>query len=106
MPEFCLEDIDWNILWQQAGRKKSWKSKGVDGWDRGIANIAAHKLAWEDDWRRQGITPHDLTIASRSLAVRDLRSALERLTRYARRAAVFLHRDHVPTWAFIRWTPK
>ncbi|NIA05938.1 MAG: hypothetical protein GWP11_08230 [Proteobacteria bacterium] len=62
MPEFCLEDIDW---------------------DRGIANIAA-----------------------RSLAVRDLCSGLERLTRYARRAAVFLYRDHVQTWAFIRWTPK
>ncbi len=159
MPELHLEDIDWNILWQQARKKKSWKSKGVDGWnrraasfarqatrsvytekflamlqpqktwsvldigcgpgtlalplaglvrrvtaldfsanmlallkqqaqDQGIVNISTHKLAWEDDWQPQGITPHDLTIASRSLAVRDLRAALERLTSYARKAAV------------------
>lgn len=50
-----------------------------------VANVAAVQGAWEDDWQRLGIGPHDLVIASRSLVVEDLRAALERLQATARR---------------------
>jgi SAM-dependent methyltransferase len=52
----------------------------------GVRNVAAVHGAWEDDWGRLGIGPHDLVIASRSLVVSDLRTALERLQATARRA--------------------
>jgi SAM-dependent methyltransferase len=52
----------------------------------GVRNVAAVHGAWEDDWGRLGIGPHDLVVASRSLVVSDLRAALERLQATARRA--------------------
>ena len=55
----------------------------------GLANIKAFPISWDDDWRRLGIVPHDLVIASRSLAVADLAFALRRLTEFAvRKVAV------------------
>ncbi len=50
---------------------------------RGLDNIRTVCCAWEDDWEKQGITPHDLVIASRALGVRDLRGALAKLNHYA-----------------------
>lgn len=50
---------------------------------KGLSNILTQKLSWEDDWKNYGIQPHTVTIASRSLAVNDLRSHLERLCQYA-----------------------
>jgi len=148
------QDIDWNLLWQQAQAEKSWPSKGVADWDeraaafarrteqspytdaflallkpqpgwsvldvgsgpgtlalplaarvkqvtcidfspkmlhilagraeqQRLANIQTHPISWSDDWRRHGIAPHDLVIASRSLSVPDLGAALRRLTEFA-----------------------
>ncbi len=51
---------------------------------QGLDNISSHRLSWEDDWAGHGIKPHDVAIASRSLAVADLRQALTRLNNYAR----------------------
>ncbi|MCL1980193.1 MAG: class I SAM-dependent methyltransferase [Proteobacteria bacterium] len=48
-----------------------------------LTNITARPLSWDDDWHAAGILPHDLVIASRSLAVADLRSALRRLNQFA-----------------------
>ncbi|MCL2458052.1 MAG: class I SAM-dependent methyltransferase [Desulfobulbus sp.] len=48
-----------------------------------LTNIAALPLSWDDDWRSQGVLPHDLVIASRSLAVADLGAALRRLNEFA-----------------------
>jgi len=58
----------------------------------GLKNIATHNLSWEDDWKEQGITIHDVAIASRSLAVEDLRPALEKLNRFARKAVYITDR--------------
>jgi len=51
--------------------------------EQGLNNISTHRLSWEDDWQRHGIKPHDVAIASRSLAVSDLKKALTRLNSYA-----------------------
>ena len=48
-----------------------------------ITNISTCKAAWEDDWKQRGITPHEVAIASRSLAVRDLQGALNQLCCFA-----------------------
>ncbi len=51
--------------------------------EQGLNNIATHKLSWEDDWLQHGIKPHDVAIASRSLAVDDLKKAITRLNHFA-----------------------
>jgi SAM-dependent methyltransferase len=54
----------------------------------GIKNIATHVTGWEDDWSSLGIQPHDCAIASRSLVVDDLQSALDKLNNFARKRVV------------------
>ena len=51
---------------------------------RNIDNIAVRRCAWEDDWSSVGISPHDVTIASRSLSVDDLQAAIAKLDNFAR----------------------
>lgn len=52
---------------------------------QGIANIDTHLLAWEDDWAAAGVKPHDVAIASRSLAVNDdVEATLRKLSCFAR----------------------
>lgn len=53
----------------------------------GHANIRTVHASWEDDWQALGVAPHDLVIASRSLAVDDLRGALVKLDNFARSQA-------------------
>ncbi len=155
-PEMTLADLDWNQLWKNARRQKSWTSKGAADWDQKAPSFAARNAdspftslflarlplspdltvldmgcgpgtlaipvaekvravtavdyspgmlaalqqrivdqkitnirpllgAWEDDWRQLGLEPHDLIIASRSLAVDDLAPALQKLNDYARK---------------------
>lgn len=48
-----------------------------------ISNITTSQCAWEDDWQQKGIKPHDIAIASRSLGVNDLETALLKLDRFA-----------------------
>ncbi len=55
----------------------------------GLDNITTHQGAWEDDWQTLGLGQYDLIIASRSLAVDDLRGALNKL-RQAARGWVFI----------------
>lgn len=144
------QDIDWNKLWQEGRKKKSWKNKKGKDWDaraKGFAernvgspyvdrfinlihpdpnwtvldigcgpgtlaiplakivkkvtavdfstdmlkelqqraekeklnNINTIHGSWEDNWQKIGIKPHDVAIASRSLAVNDLKTALKKL---------------------------
>jgi SAM-dependent methyltransferase len=151
------DEIDWNGLWQEARRAKSWKKKGRSDWDQraagfaarnidspyvsqflarvplerkwsvldvgcgpgtlslplarevrrvtaldfsaamleelrqraeamGVENLTAIQAAWEDDWEALHISPHDVAIASRSLAVDDLAGALTKLDCWATRA--------------------
>jgi SAM-dependent methyltransferase len=153
-PATTLADIDWNLLWQNARKQKSWSSKGAADWDKkaesfagrnagsayvslllarlaltpeltvldvgsgpgtlalplaervrsvtaldyspgmlavlnrqaqvgNIKNIRTVQGSWEDDWQQLGIAQHDIAIASRSLAVDDLTSALRKLNDYA-----------------------
>ncbi len=51
----------------------------------GIDNIATVNGSWEDDWRELGVEPHDIAVASRSLSVDDLESALIKLNDFALR---------------------
>jgi hypothetical protein len=52
---------------------------------QGITNIDIVNGRWEDDWDELGIGVHDVAVASRSLVVEDLRGAILKLQRYARR---------------------
>ncbi len=52
---------------------------------QGLQNISTRQLSWDDNWRQHGIKPHDVAIASRSLAVHDLKRALTRLNSFATR---------------------
>ena len=52
---------------------------------KGLTNIRVHHCSWQDDWRGHGIGCHDVAIASRSMAVPDLREALDKLCRHARK---------------------
>jgi hypothetical protein len=51
--------------------------------EQNLDNITTCRLSWQDDWQAHGIEPHDVAIASRSLAVPDLKAALTRLCGYA-----------------------
>ncbi|MCF8056622.1 MAG: class I SAM-dependent methyltransferase [Desulfocapsa sp.] len=51
---------------------------------QGSVNIRTVHGSWEDDWEKLTIEQHDICIASRSLSVADLRSALAKLDFYAR----------------------
>jgi SAM-dependent methyltransferase len=61
-----------------------------------ITNIRTIQASWEDDWSALGIGRHDIAIASRSLAVADLRAALQRLDDHAS-ASVFIVDRIAPT---------
>lgn len=50
---------------------------------QGLHNITCHTCAWEDDWSAQGIKPHDICIASRSIGVQDLSAALKKINNFA-----------------------
>lgn len=39
-PDTTLADIDWNLLWQNARKQKSWSSKGAADWDRKAVSFA------------------------------------------------------------------
>lgn len=53
--------------------------------EKDIDNIRTVNASWMDDWRQADITPHEVAIASRSLAVPDLRGAIEALNSFATR---------------------
>ena len=40
-PETTLADIDWNLLWRNARKQKSWSSKGPTDWDKKADSFAA-----------------------------------------------------------------
>lgn len=163
------QDIDFNVLWQEARRRKSWAGKDRADWDKkarafagrnmhsayaaeflsrmqpepewtvldvgsgpgtlalplarrvnkvtavdyssemltilkqqaadeNLTNIEAVAAAWEDDWQKIGLAPHDVVVASRSLAVDDLAAALAKMNRWARKAAFVA--DRVGTTPF------
>jgi hypothetical protein len=37
-------DIDWNMVWQECRRKKSWKKKKSTDWDRRAASFAKRNI--------------------------------------------------------------
>lgn len=40
MQQNVLDDIDWNLLWQNARKEKTWKTRGPDDWDRKAVSFA------------------------------------------------------------------
>ncbi len=156
-------DIDWNRLWQEERRQKSWKRKKKKDWDKraasfakrnigsdfsdlclgllqpesnwsvldvgcgpgtlaiplarrvkrvtamdfseqmlaelavraqaaSLANISPVHASWSDDWQAQGVAHHDVVLAARSLAVDDLRGALEKMIQWAKKEVVVVDR--------------
>ena len=53
----------------------------------GVGGVDIHVMSWDDNWNEHGIGENcvDVAFASRSIATYDLRHALEKLTRVARR---------------------
>lgn len=58
----------------------------------GVQNIRTVHCSWQDDWAAFAIGRHDIAIASRSLAVADLRHALQRLAEYSSRYVFIIDR--------------
>lgn len=56
--------------------------------NRGLENIQTIQTAWEEDWQALGIPPHEVVIASRSLAVDDLEGALGKMDQWATHLAI------------------
>jgi SAM-dependent methyltransferase len=48
-----------------------------------IQNVTAIQGSWDDDWSQLGVGRHDVAIASRSMRVKDPRSAIEKLVQHA-----------------------
>ncbi|WP_136795134.1 MULTISPECIES: class I SAM-dependent methyltransferase [Desulfosediminicola] len=151
---YTYNDLDWNLLWQNARDKRGWSSKGPSDWDKKSASFASRnsdspftslllqhlpltpettvldigcgpgtlaiplarkvcsvtaidfspgmldilqqnarkeqlknirtiQCAWEDNWQQKNINVHDITIASRSLNVKDISGAIDKLNSYA-----------------------
>ena len=60
----------------------------------GLRNVKLIRAGWDDDWRAVGVGVADVVIASRSLDVRDLRAALQKLDAFAlRRVCIALPAD-------------
>ena len=60
----------------------------------GLRNVRTVQAGWDDDWRAAGVGVADVVIASRSLDVRDLRAALQKLDAFAlRRVCITLPAD-------------
>jgi len=55
---------------------------------RGITNIDTINSSWTDNWAKKGIAGYDVAIASRSLAVDDVKSAIVKLNNAARRRVI------------------
>ena len=53
--------------------------------EENIHNIHTVQCAWEDDWQKKGLQPHDIAIASRSMGVKDLETALHKIDSYGSR---------------------
>ncbi len=53
--------------------------------EEGIENIKTVNAGWQDDWEALGVGIHDVAVASRSLLVDDLRDAVLKLERHARK---------------------
>lgn len=49
----------------------------------GVGNLVAHRLSWTDPWK--GVPGADLVVCSRAMSVEDLRGALEKMDRKAKR---------------------
>lgn len=52
--------------------------------DENVGNIQTVQCAWEDDWAEKGLLTHDIAIASRSMGVKDLKTALCKLNSYGK----------------------
>ncbi len=53
--------------------------------EQNVHNIDTIQCAWEDDWQQKGLQPHDIAIASRSMGVKDLTTALRKINDYGSR---------------------
>jgi SAM-dependent methyltransferase len=54
--------------------------------EENLTNITSLCCAWEDDWDEKGVGQHELVVASRSVGVADLYTAIKKLERHATKA--------------------
>lgn len=57
-----------------------------------LSNIKAVHASWSDDWQKCGVGRHDVVLAARSLAVDDLRGALEKMIKWSKKEVVVVDR--------------
>ncbi len=57
-----------------------------------LRNIKAVHASWSDDWQECGVERHDLVLAARSLAVDDLRGALEKMIHWSKKEVIVVDR--------------
>ena len=56
----------------------------------GVTNIKTYHISWEDDWSH--LPPIDIVVASRSLEVPDIDTALSKMSAHARRACYLTYK--------------
>ncbi len=59
-----------------------------------LTNITTIECAWESNWDKAGIVPHDIAIAARSLGVANLEQALKKLVHYSKKYVFIADRIH------------
>ncbi len=57
-----------------------------------LDNISPVHASWSDDWQQCGVGRHDVVLAARSLAVDDLRGALEKMCQWATKEVIVVDR--------------
>ncbi len=53
--------------------------------DEKLDNITTVQCSWDDDWAEQGIPPHDIVVASRSMGVEHLEESVLKLNSFAQK---------------------
>lgn len=76
----------------------------ADAHSRQLDNIRIIEASWEDNWSAEGIGIADVALASRSLGVRDLALALDKLNDTTkRRVCVSIPTSHSPRYSKELW---
>ncbi|HOE80362.1 MAG TPA: class I SAM-dependent methyltransferase, partial [Smithellaceae bacterium] len=78
----CVTAVDFSSEMLDVLRRRCQKE--------GISNIKTIHGSWEDDWHKLGIGTYDTVIASRSLVVDDLQSAILKLNAAANKRAYII----------------
>lgn len=82
------------------------KRLGENAGKEGITNITAINKRWEDVVLGEDIGPHDIVIASHSLAMADIKAALFKMDRAATRRVYLFDFAGRPQWDYLDLWPR